>query len=262
PAQIAGGDIVVHCAALTHGTAWEAFERVNVSWTIELFAQAAARAAVFVQISSIAALGYANRPAPAVLDEQTPPQLLPGELYGRSKLAAEQALVRQAAGLPLRLLILRPGLIYGGRAPQSRPRQRGLLVDPAQRVPLVHLDSVCDALWRMGDHPTLAGTFQVVDAEQPRLDELLALKLALGLIPALPRRIGPAGYRVLWALRRLRQRRWPDPALLAAELAHHCRQNTYSTTALRQATGWQPACGYVEGWTRAAAAEQEVAHAR
>lgn len=107
--------VVVHCAALVHqmkGVADpEAYYRVNTRGT-EVLAEAAATAGVrrFVFLSTVKVLGEhtetgqrfdANSPA-APLDD-----------YGRSKLLAEQALLRIANEADMDMVVLRLPLIYG-----------------------------------------------------------------------------------------------------------------------------------------------------
>jgi nucleoside-diphosphate-sugar epimerase len=102
-------DTVVHLAGIAHagsGIAEEAYDRVNRLATAEL---AAAAKAVgihhLVFASSIRAQSGPSATAP--LRETDTPQ--PTDAYGRSKLAAEDAV--RAAGVPH--TILRPVLIYG-----------------------------------------------------------------------------------------------------------------------------------------------------
>ena len=109
PPLLAGMDAVVHLAGIAHiGTdvSDETYDRVNHLATAAL-ARAAATAAIkrFVFISSIRAQSGTH--ADHRLSESDPPQ--PTEAYGRSKLAAEEAV--RASGVPY--TILRPVLVYG-----------------------------------------------------------------------------------------------------------------------------------------------------
>src|SRR5688572_19515104 len=90
-----GADTVVHLANIAHARAPEAeLRRVNVEGTIERAREAAAGGARrFVYLSSALAVDPADR-------------------YGRSKLAAEQAL---ATVRGIEVVILRPPLVYGPR---------------------------------------------------------------------------------------------------------------------------------------------------
>ena len=109
---------VCHCAGLTRAIDDETFMRVNADGT-EALARACLRAAPgverFLFVSSIAAAG----PAPSLdgaLRESSAPR--PITWYGKSKLAAENALFAMADRLPV--TILRPAIVFG-------PRDRDLL---------------------------------------------------------------------------------------------------------------------------------------
>ena len=137
-----GADAVVHCAGWVSGRRTDEAEAVNVRGTLHL-AECAARAGVgtFVFLSTQSAT-----PAAA-------------SAYGRSKLAAEQALASRFSAGPMAVVILRLGLVTG-------PGTRGLyprLARLARRAPLVpivaadalvqpiHLDDVCTALLRCAE---------------------------------------------------------------------------------------------------------------
>lgn len=108
-ALLRGMETVVHLAGIAHvgpGIAEEAYDRVNRLATAELAASAKAigiRHLVFM--SSIRA--QAGPSSTTVLHETDRPE--PTDAYGRSKLAAEEAV--HSAGVPF--TILRPVLIYG-----------------------------------------------------------------------------------------------------------------------------------------------------
>lgn len=96
PAMLDGVDVVVHCAAWVGGPSADA-DAVNVDGTLRLAeaaAKAGARAFVFLSTQSA-------RPD-ATSD------------YGRTKHAAEQALLARFADGPLAVVILRLGLVTGG----------------------------------------------------------------------------------------------------------------------------------------------------
>ncbi|MBY0259990.1 NAD-dependent epimerase/dehydratase family protein, partial [Methylobacterium sp.] len=108
-AALAGVDAVVHSAGLAQtmsGTPEDDFRSSNTEATLRL-AEAAARARVqrFVFLSSIRA--QTGISAPGIVTETDPPA--PTDAYGRSKLAAEEAL----AGTGLDWVALRPVLVYG-----------------------------------------------------------------------------------------------------------------------------------------------------
>ena len=108
-----GVDMVCHCAALTRAVDEETFLRVNARGT-EALARVAMEASPglqrFLYISSQTAAGYADGPDDYI-DESRPPR--PLDWYGKSKLAAEQALHAMDGHLPV--TILRPTVVFGPR---------------------------------------------------------------------------------------------------------------------------------------------------
>lgn len=106
---IAGMDAVIHLAGVAHVSSDipdATYDQVNRAATASL-AQAAIENGVkhFIFVSSIRAQTGPTAPTP--LNENDPPQ--PTDAYGRSKLAAEQAV--RDSGAPF--TILRPVVIYG-----------------------------------------------------------------------------------------------------------------------------------------------------
>jgi len=256
---VGAGDVVVHCAGRTGGGGtWADFEKTNVDLSLDLFRAAAeAKAAAFVYVSSVAALGYANRPGQDTLVEDDPPVLGPGELYGRSKLLAEQRLADAARGSSVRLIVLRPGLVYGtAGASGGRALEAAFVLDPAQRVPLVHVSNFADAVVLSAGVAEPVATFHVVDEEQPALGDLNRLKQALGLADRLPprRSVGrlSAAYCARTLAKKLLRRATPVRGTLEATLRFHRRRSLYTTMKLREATGWRPRLSLVAGWEQAA----------
>ena len=253
---LAPGDIVVHCAGKVGSTgSLEEYLRINVDWSLALFDQAASgMASCFVYVSSVSALGYGNRPGGEALTESSAPRLVEGELYGKSKLQAELALQDRALKSSLRLVILRPGFIYGRRPFGSAQTwlRRGVVVDPNQRAPLVHVDSFINAVVGVGENPEAKGVFFNVDEEQPSLSELNALKIRYGLLRYSPWKIGTIGFWILTLCRnivRFLQGRFETaPTSRAwADYLFRKRRLVYSTEKLRAAAGWSPAVTLREG---------------
>jgi len=102
-------DTVVHLAGVSHsaqGTAEQTYDRVNRVATAEL--ASAARAAGIRRLIFISSVRAQSGPAnDHPLEETDPPR--PTDAYGRSKLAAEEAV--RASNVPF--TILRPALVYG-----------------------------------------------------------------------------------------------------------------------------------------------------
>ena len=180
---LAGVDAIVHLAAQVHAprAATEQFDRVNRQAT-ESLARAAAGAGVrrFVFLSSAKVSGERSaRP----LRETDPPR--PDSAYGRSKLAAEQALTGA--------LILRPPLVYG---PGVGANFRALLrlcrsglplpfAGLANRRSLIAVANLADAILRGLEAPSLTGIYHVRDADYSTPELIGELRRAMGLTPRL-----------------------------------------------------------------------------
>ena len=110
---LADVEVVFHVAGVTRALTIEGFERVNRHGTAALAAACAEqpRPPRLIYVSSISATGPAPRGQIRV--ESDPPA--PLSLYGRSKLAGEQAIQRLAAKVPA--TIVRPGIVFGPRDP-------------------------------------------------------------------------------------------------------------------------------------------------
>ena len=249
PSILSSGDVFVHCAGMVGNSGdQEEFEKVNSGWAMSLFTLSQQHGVgCFIYISSVAALGYKKRPCDDALDESALPMHVDGELYGRSKWLGEQTLLGSVVPNSTRLVILRPGLIYGRRPfSLSRSRlRRPVVVDQEQRVPLVHIDNFSEAVVNVALHPAAQGVFFVVDEEQPTLHELNALKKQYGLLEYSPWNIGRAGFWFLWLLRgfvrMMRGRGWKylkDEAL--SDYSFQTRRLLYNTDKLRSLTGWKP----------------------
>lgn len=120
---LVGADAVIHLAARAHvldDTAddEEAFHEINARGTDRLVEKSIeARVNRFVLMSSIGAVTTASEVC-VTLD--TP--CMPATAYGRSKLAAESALIERSAQSTMEWTILRPTLVYGPGNPGNMER--------------------------------------------------------------------------------------------------------------------------------------------
>jgi len=257
PDILESSDYFVHCAGKT-GVAgsWKVYEKINVRWTLDLFNLALGKGIkCFIYISSVAALGYVNRKNKNVLDEKSIPVLHEKEFYGRSKLMAENQLKDIAADSTVRLVILRPGLIYGKRKisiSQSWLR-RGTIVNLNARIPFTHIDNFIDALKKISLCQEADDVFLVVDDEQPTQRELIHLKKELGLIKHYPWVLGLTGFRLQQTLKRilkglLRRNKSLEAVEIEPLLRFHSRKLKYDCRRLKELTNWQPHVSLKQGW--------------
>jgi 2-alkyl-3-oxoalkanoate reductase len=108
---MAGVDAVIHSAGLVKARTEAEFFSCNTEGTVNLLESALAHAPNlrrFVHISSLEACGPSLDGRPVPLDQEQPVTT-----YGRSKLAAEKAVLARKDRLPV--AILRPAAIYGPR---------------------------------------------------------------------------------------------------------------------------------------------------
>ena len=156
-AAAAGQDVVFHAAALTGAVDEAEFMSANRDGTANL-----ARACVatggqqrFVLISSMAAGGPARRGTPRTEDGRDRPVTM----YGRSKLAGEQALRAEA----LDWTILRPPTVYGPRDRDNlltvfRATRVGfapVFGDGSMEISLIHVVDLASAILAAGTRPGL-----------------------------------------------------------------------------------------------------------
>ena len=172
-------DTVVHLAGIAHagaGIAEQTYDRINRLATAELAATArAAGIHRLVFISSIRAQSGPTSDHP--LTEADPPQ--PTDAYGRSKLAAEEAI--QAANVPF--TILRPVLVYGTGVKGNLARLMQLAQSPwplpfasfINRRSLLSRQNLIAAIRLvLNAQPTVGQTYIVADPIPLTLAEIIA----------------------------------------------------------------------------------------
>lgn len=178
-------DCVVHLAARVHmlnddaADPEAAFQATNVEGAMRVARSAFRHGALrFVFVSSIKAIAEADAGRP-LREDDTP---LPQDPYGRSKLAAEKALVEYGRETGLDVVIVRPPLVYG---PEVRANFLRLIDAISKGMPLplgmatarrslVYVENLADALIHCATDPRAANQcFHVTDGNDPSVAELV-----------------------------------------------------------------------------------------
>lgn len=258
----AQADAVVHLASATSGDlATQVAGSIRATELI-LGAVATDRLDRFVHVSSFSVYDLGALAPGSVVDEQTALEADPErrDPYTATKLFQE-LLVREAfLEHPERLVVLRPGMIYGPGHDWAWGvalpvgRRLGLVVAPRATMRLVHVDNCADAVVAALTAPRAGGaTVDVVDDELPthagflRLGRRVAGTTRLGLPVPWPVAVGIAH------LAGVVDRRWFGararmPELLAsARLAARWTPLRYDNSRAHELLEWSPAVGLDEG---------------
>ena len=248
-----GIDVLVHCAARAHVQHDEAddpravFRSVNTHPTL-LLARHAAEAGVrrFVLVSSIGVLGRAQERPFRASDPASPE-----EPYAASKWEAEQGLQLISSDTGLEVVVVRPPLVYGPRAPGNFGK---LLEWVARGVPLplgavhnrrsfVGLDNLVDLLVTCVGHPGATNqVFLAGDGEDLSTTDLLRrVAVAMGKRP----RLFPVSPSLLRGAAR---------AVGRGEMAQRLLDSLQvDISHTRETLGWEPPVSVDEGLRRAVA---------
>jgi nucleoside-diphosphate-sugar epimerase len=200
-----GVGVLLHAAAVIHVRRTSDWYRLNTEGTKTL-AEKAREAGVrrFVFLSSNAAGGRCESPT-EVLTEADPPR--PLSHYGRSKLLAEEALMRLHEPGRFEVTILRPSMFYGPPVPARHVDvyrrilfgRMPMVGDGNYRRSITYIDNLVQAARLAITHPAAPGeTFYVVDEPiytTASITEAMAEALGTPLrILRLPAWAGPVAY--------------------------------------------------------------------
>lgn len=233
----------------------EFFESVNLDGTRRLL-EAAGRGRVerFVYCSTIGIYGHR---APGITNEDSP--LRPGNIYERTKVAAEQ-LVRElapASGVPY--TILRPADVYGPRDQRLLKLFRGVA---AGRFPLfgqghgrrhmVYVDDVVSAFFAACERPAAAGQAVIVagPASCTLLDLIEEVRRASGSarfgrrLPLAPMLGAAAVVEDVCKVLHL------DPPIYRRRMDFFTSDAEFDISRARRVLEWAPAVGLSEGVRR------------
>ncbi len=246
-AALDGADAVVHLAARVHrmadaeGDPLAAYRRVNTAGTLNLARQAAvAGIRRFVFVSSIKVNGE-GRTEPYTESDPAAPM----DAYAVSKWEAEQGLREIEAATGMRVVILRPPLIYGPGVGANflrlmRSVEKGWPL-PFGRVEnrrsLLYLGNLTDALSACLEHSAAAGkTFLLCDGEDVSSAELVR-RLARAMNR--PARLLPLPTAWLRVAGRLPGR--------GAEMDRILGSLTVDSSLIRRDLGWRPPFSMAQG---------------
>ncbi len=167
-----GASQVFHLAGVTKGRTLDQFRAGNVFPTANVLSALAARvgrAPRVVLVSSQAAAGPAISADAPVRESDRP---LPVEAYGRSKLQAEQAVIRYRDTLPI--TIVRPSSVYGpgdrdflNVFRQERHRVALRVVPRDHVLSLVYVDDLVRALLLAAEQTVAVGRTYFIADEHP-----------------------------------------------------------------------------------------------
>lgn len=179
-----GKDVVIHAAARAHIMQDEIadplaeYRKVNVEGTLNLARRAlAAGVKRFIYISSIGVHGI-NSVKPFTEKDVTHSH----DAYTQSKLESEEALKNLCSGSDMELVIIRPPLVYGGKAPGNFQSLARLSL---KKIPLpfgcvnnkrsmIYVGNLVSFIIKCIDAPEAANqTFLVSDAEDVSLRQLI-----------------------------------------------------------------------------------------
>lgn len=187
-------DVVVHLAARVHVMTDHAadplaeFRQINVSGTLNLALQAA-KAGVkrFIFISSVKVNGEHTEIGEPFTEENA---ANPQDAYGQSKFEAEQGLLLLAQQTAMKLVIIRPPLVYGAGVKANfssmlQAVKRGIPMPLGaihNKRSFVYVGNLVSLILRCLDHPLATNqVFLVSDGHDLSTTELLrACALALG----------------------------------------------------------------------------------
>ena len=266
---VAGVEVVVHLAALLHqfenlAELGPQYERVNVGGT-ENVARAAIAEHVrrLVFLSTIAVYGPSSG---QLIDENTTPR--PDTTYGRTKLAAEQAVLSATSGGQRIGTVLRAAAAYGSRV-KGNYRRLAVAIARRRYVPLgpclnrrtiVHDRDLADAVVLASKHPGAAGAvFNVSDGHVHTLTEIVAaIHRAIGRRPPrlyVPLAAARAAATVCESTCRVVGL---HPPITRTLLEKYTEDIAVDATLIQRALGFTPSVDLESGWRETMLALQEA----
>ena len=256
---VAGVELVVHLAALLHqfenlAALGPQYERVNVGGTENVVRAAVAESVRrLVFLSTIAVYGPSSG---QMIDENTPPR--PDTAYGRTKLAAEQAVLSATSGGQPIGTVLRAAAAYGSRV-KGNYRRLAVAIARRRHVPLgpglnrrtvVHDRDLANAVVLAAGHPAAAGAiFNMSDGHVHTLANIInAIYRAVGRRPPrlyVPLTAARAATSVCESACRVVGIR---PPITRTLLEKYTEDIAVDATLIQRALGFAPSVDLEAGW--------------
>ncbi len=239
-----GVDVLYHCAAEINNE--RLMQAVNVDGTRHLVAAARGSIGRWIQVSSVAVYGRAQR---GTITETSP--LAPDTVYGRTKREAENIVQAAAASGAFACCTVRPSIIFGCDMPNRSLSQLVAMIDrrlfffiggPGTVLNYVHVDSVAAALARCATCAEAAGkTYNLSETiTLERFVEIIAGELNLK-PPSL--RLPESALRVIAAVARA----LPRFPLTGARIDALTNRNVYSAARIAYELAYNPAISVETG---------------
>jgi nucleoside-diphosphate-sugar epimerase len=262
---VAGCGMVIHAAAALKGSPAEMFmDSVVASRNLLEAVVNELRPMRVVLVSSFGAIGVAELPRGAMVDENTPLEQHPErrDVYSHAKLRQEQLFWEYSAKYGFDLVVLRPGVIYGPGGGHFSNRVglslfgRFLHLGGKNLLPLTYVDNCAEAIVVAALSPTASGqVYNVVD------NDLVTSKQYLALYKSEVRKVRsiPIPYPVLmWGsqmVERYHQKsRGQLPAIFTPYKTRAMWGGNQFSNAKLKSIGWRPILSTREGLSRAFAA--------
>jgi len=254
-AVLDGVEVFFHLASahLEHGAPSDWYHSVNVEGA-GFVAQASARMGVrrLVHTSSVGIYGDVGKKP---VDEEAPKH--PSNLYERTKLMGEEAVLEGAAGQGLEVIILRPGWVYGPGCRRTekllrsvRRRRFAYVGDGSNLRHPLHISDMLDAFLLAADAPASAvgRAYLVVGPRPVTVRELVATCARVQKVgePSLrlPRFLVSAGLHTLETAFSVLGR---TPPVSRRSLAFFENDNAFSGRAAAEALDFHPRTELEEG---------------
>jgi nucleoside-diphosphate-sugar epimerase len=257
-----GIDVVFHLIRSPTSASAEVFDRIDVSGTERMLAEAV-RAGVgrFVYVGTVAGYPLAGRAAGAVIDETSrfDESGLLGN-YVRAKARAEAAVLAAGKTGRLETVIVRLGLVCGiGTsvlpAHVCQPAGRGWVIlfgDGGVALPLTYIDNAVDALLLAATTPGIAGeSFNIIDDDVLTQQDYLNLLRKEGNGRPRVLRLPRAAYFALGLVSEIAAgARKKEPTTNRYRIRTRLARVRWDCTKARRMLGWQPRVPLREGLTR------------